>query len=89
MIFLRYFSAASKPRLKVRLQDLGILKVVGNENGGGLGGWLLFEDGFGPWRSVSVCFSILLSSFNEFPFPFCNDQLIGDWCENRRGAPNF
>jgi hypothetical protein len=27
--------------------------------------------------------------FNEFPFPFCNDQLIGDWCENRLSAPNF
>jgi hypothetical protein len=26
--------------------------------------------------------------FNEFPFPFCKDQLIGDWYENRRGAPN-
>jgi hypothetical protein len=26
------------------------LKVVGNEKEGGLGGWLLFEDGFGPWQ---------------------------------------
>ncbi len=39
------------------------LKVVGNENGGGLGGWLLFEDSFGPCRSMSVYFLILLSSF--------------------------
>jgi hypothetical protein len=39
------------------------LKVVGNEKGGGLGGWLLFEDSFGPWRSMSVCFLTLLSSF--------------------------
>jgi hypothetical protein len=30
------------------------LKAVGNEKGGGSGGWLLFEDGFGPWRSMSV-----------------------------------
>jgi hypothetical protein len=29
------------------------LKVVGNEKVGGFGGWLLFEDGFGPWRSMS------------------------------------
>jgi hypothetical protein len=47
------------------------LKVVGNEKGGGLGGWLLSEDGFGP------CDRRL----------FCKDQLIGDWYENRRGAP--
>jgi hypothetical protein len=26
--------------------------------------------------------------FNVFPFPFCKAQLIGDWHENRRGAPN-
>jgi hypothetical protein len=39
------------------------LKVVGNEKGGGLGGWLLFEEGFGPWRSMSVCLLTLLSSF--------------------------
>jgi hypothetical protein len=37
--------------------------VVVTKNGGGLGGRLLFEDGFGPWRSMSVCFLILLSSF--------------------------
>jgi hypothetical protein len=29
---------------KIRLKKA--LKVVGNEKGGGLGGWLLFEDGF-------------------------------------------
>ena len=57
-----------------------LLKVVDNEKGGGLGGCLLFEDGFGPWQSMSVRFLILLSCllFNEFPFPFCKDQLIGD-----------
>jgi hypothetical protein len=51
-----------------------------NENGGGLGDWLLFEDGFGPWQSMSVGFLILLSSFllSSFPFPFCKDQLICD-----------
>jgi hypothetical protein len=38
------------------------LKVVGNEKGGGSGGWLLFEDAFGPWRSMSVYFLILPSS---------------------------
>jgi hypothetical protein len=25
--------------------------------------------------------------FNIFPFPLCKAQLIGDWYENRRGAP--
>ncbi len=38
-----------------------LLKVVDNEKGGGLGGCLLFEDGFGPWQSMSVRFLILLS----------------------------
>jgi hypothetical protein len=37
-------------------EKLKSLKVVGNEKSGGSGGWLLFEDGFGPWRSMSVCF---------------------------------
>ena len=67
------------------------LKVVGNEKGGGSGGWLLFEDAFGPWRSMSVYFLMLPSSFPQrtvFPFPVCNAQLIGDWYENRRGAPS-
>jgi hypothetical protein len=26
--------------------------------------------------------------FNAFPFPLCKAQLIGDWHENRLGAPN-
>jgi hypothetical protein len=26
--------------------------------------------------------------YNIFPFPFCRAQLIGDWLENRGGAPN-
>jgi hypothetical protein len=38
------------------------LKVVGNEKGGGTGGWLLFKDGSGPWRSMSVCLLMLPSS---------------------------
>jgi hypothetical protein len=38
-----------------------VLKVMGNEKSGGSGGWLLFEDGFGLWRSMSVCFLISLS----------------------------
>ena len=25
---------------------------------------------------------------NVFPFPVCKAELIGDWYENRRGAPN-
>ncbi len=32
----------------------GDLKVVTNEKGGGSGSWLVFEDSFGPWRSMSV-----------------------------------
>jgi hypothetical protein len=39
------------------------LKVVSNEKGGGWGGWLLFEDGFGPLWSMSVYFLMLPSSF--------------------------
>jgi hypothetical protein len=41
------------------------LKVVGNEKGGGPGGWLLFEDAFGPWRSMSVYILMLPSSFPQ------------------------
>ncbi len=41
------------------------LKVVGNEKGGGSGGWRLFEDAFGPWRSMSVYFLMLPSSFPQ------------------------
>ncbi len=39
------------------------LKEVGNEKGGGSGEWLLFEDGFRPWRSMSVYCLMLPSSF--------------------------
>jgi hypothetical protein len=39
------------------------LKVVGNEKGGGSGEWLLFQDGFRPWRSMSVYCLMLPSSF--------------------------
>jgi hypothetical protein len=41
------------------------LEVVGNEKGGGLGGWLLFVDAFGPWRSMSVYCLMLPSSFHQ------------------------
>jgi hypothetical protein len=44
------------------MSKTGGLKVVGNEKGGGSGGWLLFEDAFGPWRSMSVNYLILPSS---------------------------
>ncbi len=43
----------------IKVDWLCILKVVGNEQGGGSGGWLLFEDGFGQWRSMSVYCSML------------------------------
>jgi hypothetical protein len=26
--------------------------------------------------------------FDVFPFPVCNEQLLGDWYENRGGTPN-
>jgi hypothetical protein len=39
------------------------LKVVTNEKLGGSGSWLVFEDGFGPWRSMSVYFLMLPWSF--------------------------
>jgi hypothetical protein len=39
------------------------LKVVGNENEGGSIGSLLFEDGFRPWRSMSVYCLMGPSSF--------------------------
>jgi hypothetical protein len=41
------------------------LKVVGNEKGGGSKAWLQFEDAFGPWRSMSVYFLMLPSSFPQ------------------------
>ncbi len=31
--------------------------------GAGLRGWQMFIDGFGPWRSISVCFLMLSTSF--------------------------
>jgi hypothetical protein len=39
------------------------LKVIPMKNEGGSGSWLVFEDGFGPWQSMSVYFFMLLSSF--------------------------
>ena len=36
---------------------------VGNGKGGGSGGWLLFEDGFGAKRSMSIYFLMFLLSF--------------------------
>ncbi len=33
-----------------------------------------------------LCWSCLF--FEVFPFPVCKAQIIGDWYENRRGAPN-
>ncbi len=39
------------------------LKVVTNEKWKGSGSWLVFEDGFGLWRSMSVYFLMLPSSF--------------------------
>jgi hypothetical protein len=45
----------------------GPLKVVGNEKGGGSGGWLLFEDAFGPWRSMSVfLFNVAIVFFSTY-----------------------
>jgi hypothetical protein len=45
-------------------------KVVGNEKGGGSGGWLIFEDAFGPWRSMSVYFLMLPGVFSSTYFRF-------------------
>jgi hypothetical protein len=47
-----------------------------------------FEGCTGP--SMSIIFFMKLSCFlcNIFPFPACKAQLIGEWYENRRGAPN-
>jgi hypothetical protein len=75
----------SKPYNLLKIFRFQSLKVVGNEKGEGSGEWLLFEDGFRPWRSMSVYCLMLPSSF--LPFPLCIAQLIGDWYENRRGAP--
>ncbi len=71
-----------------------MLKVVGSEKWGGSGVWLLLEYGTGPWRSMSVYIFMKPSPgthsrfFKVFPFPVCNAQLLGDWYENRWGAPN-
>ncbi len=43
--------------------------------------------GFGPWRSLSVYCLMFTVFFNVFRFPLCKAQLIGDWYENRHGAP--
>jgi hypothetical protein len=62
------------------------LKVVCYEKLRGTGGWPLFEDGFGPWRPMSVCFLICRCLFfNVFLFLFCTARLIGDWHEDRQG----
>ncbi len=43
-------------------------------------------------QSSEVCllFNVAVVFFfcNVFPFPICKAQLIGDWYEYRRGAPN-
>jgi hypothetical protein len=60
--------------------------------GGGSGNKLLLGYGFGPWRSMSIKFLMWPSSFlgsTVFPFPVCKARFIGDWLENRRGAPNL
>ncbi len=57
------------------------LKVVGNEKREGSVSKQLLEYGFGPWRSMSVYFLMLPSSFlffEVFPFPVCKAQIIGD-----------
>jgi hypothetical protein len=41
------------------------MKIKGGRDSGG---WLLFEDGFGPGRSMSVCFLILSSSSSSMPY---------------------
>jgi hypothetical protein len=61
---------------------------VTNEKLGWSGSWQVFEDCFGPWRSLSVYFLMLPSSFlRSVSVPVCKDKLIGDWDENRWGAP--
>jgi hypothetical protein len=53
------------------------LKVVDNEKGGGSGSRLLL--GTGPWRSMSVYFLMLPSSFlQRISVSVCRAQLIGD-----------
>jgi hypothetical protein len=41
--------------------------------------------------AIDVCLIFIVGRrlfFNAFPFPACKAQLIGDWLENRRAAPN-
>ena len=41
--------------------------------------------------AIDVCllFKVaVIFFFNVFPFPVCTAQFIGDWLENKRGAPN-
>ncbi len=53
--------------LRTSAENLNIsflsFNVVGNEKGGGSGGWLLFAEGFRPWQSMSVNCLRLLPSF--------------------------
>jgi hypothetical protein len=39
--------------------------------------------------AIDVCllFNVAVVFFNVFQFPLCKAKLIGDWYENRRGAP--
>ncbi len=52
------------------------LKVVGNKKWGVSGRWLLLEDGFGPWRSLSVYF-LMWPSYFLYVFPFPVYKAIG------------
>jgi hypothetical protein len=63
-LFVPTTSSYSENRFSVLLRSSQlVLTVVGNEKGGGSGGWLLFKDAFGPWRSMSVYFLMLPPSF--------------------------
>ncbi len=59
-----------------------------NEKGGRSGSWQMFEDAFGSWRSMSVCFFNFVVVFSSTYFRFRLAYLIGDWHEKRQGAPN-
>jgi hypothetical protein len=39
-------------------------------------------------RCLFIFLSCLRLFLNVFPFPVCKAQLLGDWYEHRRGAPN-
>ncbi len=55
---------------------------MGNEKGGGTGGWLLF----GRWFrtvAIDVCLHFNVAVVLSSKFPVCKAQLIGDWYENR------